>query len=95
MSEQSDVVRFSSAASIFGSMAGAAIAIGVPWVILAHGQSLGAPTQVTFLWVGIIAGAVIAATSAFFGVVIPNQVGGYDRQHLERKSERPAAAPPG
>jgi hypothetical protein len=97
MSEQSEIVRFSSAASIFGSLAGVAMAIGVPWVILVHGQSLGTPTQVTFLWVGIVSGAVISATSAFFGLVMPSQVGGQEGAHQWQKrepAERPSSTPP-
>ncbi len=97
MSDQTDIVRFSSAASIFGSIAGVAIAIGVPYVILVHGQSLGSQTQVTFLWLGIISGAVISAMSAFFGLVLPSQVGGHGQPWEHQKhgpSGPPSSEPP-
>jgi hypothetical protein len=73
---QQEVVRFSTTgAAVAGALAGVAIAIGVPWVILAFGQVLGAHTQLILVWVGVIMGGLISLTSAFFGLVMPSQVG--------------------
>src|SRR4051812_32108117 len=74
---QQEFVRFSATgASIAGAISGVVMAIGVPWVVLAHGAALGPGTQTALVWVGVIAGALIALTSAFFGLVMPSQVGG-------------------
>ncbi len=74
---QHEMVRFSATgASVSGALAGAAIAIGVPWVLLTHGQALGSSTQTLLVWVAVVMGGVTTMMSAFFGLVMPSQVGG-------------------
>lgn len=53
-----------------------AIAIGVPWVLLVNGQTLGAPVLTTLIIVALCAGGLVALVSAFFGLVIPRHVQG-------------------
>lgn len=59
-----------------GVLSGTAIAIGVPWVLLANGQTLGAPVLTTLIIVAIGSGGLVALVSAFFGLVIPRHVQG-------------------
>jgi hypothetical protein len=59
-----------------GALSGMAIAIGVPWVLLANGQSLGAPVLTTLIIVALCAGGLVSLVSAFFGLVIPRRVHG-------------------
>jgi len=61
-------------ANIAGVLGGALIAIGVPWVILSYGQSLGQGTQTVIVGGSVIAGAFIILVSAFFGLVMPGRV---------------------
>ncbi|MHB8417014.1 MAG: hypothetical protein ACYDCL_02990 [Myxococcales bacterium] len=86
---QNEVVRFSTTgAAIAGALAGVAIAIGFPWVVLVHGEVLGSHMQLVLVWVGIILGGTISFTSAFFGLVMPSQVGHGDLGHLVDQWER-------
>ena len=59
-----------------GALSGMAIAIGVPWVLLANGQSLGAPVLTTLIIVALCVGGLVSLVSAFFGLVIPRRVHG-------------------
>jgi hypothetical protein len=70
-----EIVRFSGAKiSMVGVIAGVIIALGVPYVVLTHGQFLG-PTIVTIiLLTALLIGGGIALTAAFFGAVIPTVV---------------------
>jgi len=69
-------VRFSTTGtSVAGALSGVAMAIGVPWVLLTHGQALGTSSQTLLVWVGVVLGGAIAFVSAFFGLVMPSQVG--------------------
>lgn len=96
---QHDLVRFNTTGTaIAGALAGVAIALGFPWVILVHGQVLGAHVQVILVWVGIAVGGTISLTSAFFGLVLPSGVGPppWDQmlkwEQERKRSERPAEA---
>jgi hypothetical protein len=77
--DQEQSVRFGGGnpTGVFGIIAGAAIALGVPWIMLAHGQVLGVVAQVWVSIVGIALGASVALTSAFFGLVMPSKIAGH------------------
>jgi len=69
-------VRFNTTGtSVAGAIAGVIMAIGVPWVVLTHGQVLGTGSQTLLVWVGVVLGGSISFVSAFFGLVMPSQVG--------------------
>ena len=70
-------VRFGNGSvSTVGTVAGALIAILVPWVVLAYGQFLGVPTATAIVVLALFIGGGVAAVSAFFGLVMPRHVGG-------------------
>lgn len=83
-------VRFGGHAvpGIAGVIGGVVFAIGVPWVLLSHGQVLGA-TVLTWLVSGAVAGGcLISLTAAFFSLVMPssvNHANNWDR--WEKKKE--------
>jgi apolipoprotein N-acyltransferase len=80
-------VKFGShtIAGVAGVLGGVAFAIGVPWVLLAHGQILGA-TVLTWLVSGAIAGGcLISLTAAFFSLVMPSSVNHYDQWNRDQK----------
>lgn len=60
-----------------GLVAGAAIAIGVPWVVLtnAAGAGLGGFASTLLSLIGIIGGVALAIVATFFSIVIPKKVG--------------------
>jgi len=62
---------------LVGVLSGAAIATGVPWVVLAYGPTggLGSTAATILSTIGIIGGILVAALSAV-SVVIPTRVGG-------------------
>jgi hypothetical protein len=62
--------------AVTGIIGGVALALGFPWVVLAHGQGLGSTLLVVFVLGGLLLGGLVALTSAFFGLVMPRQVGG-------------------
>lgn len=92
---QNEVVRFSSTgASVAGCVSGVAMSIGVPWVLLTHGQALGSASQTILVWVGVCLGGLIALVSAFFGLVMPSQVGTNPWEHHHGR-HRHGGAPAG
>ncbi len=64
------------AVATMGVFSGMAIAIGVPWVLLAFGQSLGSGPLVTLIVIALASGGLVALTSAFFGLVMPRHIHG-------------------
>ena len=71
-------IQFSSVGpSIAGVIGGVAIAIGVPWVFLTHGQLLNQST-LTIICIGAVAlGGIIGLTATFFGLAMPQQMGNW------------------
>ena len=61
---------------LLGLVAGAAIAIGVPWVVLAHTGSagLGGLSSTLLSFVGVVGGVAVAIVAVFFSIVIPKKV---------------------
>ena len=59
-----------------GMVAGAAIAIGVPWVVLTHAGTVGlGGFAITFLaTMGVVGGVTLAIVATFFSIVIPSKV---------------------
>ncbi len=62
--------------AVTGIIGGVVLALGFPWIVLAYGQALGATLLVIFVLSGLGLGGLVALTSAFFGLVMPRQVGG-------------------
>ena len=69
-----DEVRFGKGLAWFGAVAGLAIAVGLPALLLIYGQSLGAVATTIVIVMALIAGGTLAAVSVFFGTVIPSGV---------------------
>ncbi|HTB21171.1 MAG TPA: hypothetical protein VK914_00545 [bacterium] len=59
-----------------GTLSGVAIALGGPAVLLSLGQSLGPAVLTTLVVISLAGGALVALTSAFFGLVIPRHLRG-------------------
>ncbi len=80
--------------AVTGIVGGVVLALGFSWIVLAYGQALGSTLLVIFVLSGLIAGGLVALTSAFFGLVMPRQVDGgapgaikdWIRLGLERKN---------
>jgi hypothetical protein len=53
-----------------------AIAIGVPWVLLTNGQSLGPHVLTALIIIALCIGGAVSLVSAFFGLVIPRHIHG-------------------
>ena len=60
----------------FGILIGGAVAIGMPYVVLAFGANVGVGIVVATILslVGIVGGLALALASAFFGIVIPSKI---------------------
>jgi hypothetical protein len=85
--------------AIAAVIAGAAIAIGSPAVVLGLGHDL-TPTMQLWLTVGAIGvGGLTSLTAAFFGTVLPSSVGGQGedayatRQPAARQDENAMRSP--
>jgi hypothetical protein len=65
-----------SAIAVTGIIGGVCLALGLTWLVLAYGQTLGPTLVVIFILVGLLVGGVVALVSAFFGLIMPRQVGG-------------------
>lgn len=83
--EQEVPVRFSQRASvsIAGVLGGVIMAMGVPWVVLSCGQILGHGVLTTLCIIAIVLGGTVSLASAFFGLVMPSQIGEFGRQGLD------------
>jgi hypothetical protein len=64
----------SSAVAIGGALSGASIAVGVPWVLLANGQSLGPSILTALVILAMAIGGGVSLVSAFFGLVMPRHI---------------------
>ncbi|HVM32272.1 MAG TPA: hypothetical protein VMU88_03995 [bacterium] len=74
-----------AAVAVAGILGGVGLALGFPWIVLAHGQGLGPTLLVVFVVMGLLLGATVALASAVLGLVIPRQVGGGAPQSLLRE----------
>jgi hypothetical protein len=76
--EEQGGICFGSGNSIgaFGVMGGVLIALGVPYIALAYGQSLGTAAQITIAIIGASSGALVSLVAAFFGIVMPSRIAG-------------------
>ncbi len=59
-----------------GLLAGAAIAIGVPWVVLSHAGTagLGGISAALLSVLGVVGGVVLAVVAISLSIVIPRKV---------------------
>lgn len=64
--------RFSSALGYIGALAGVAIALGLPWIVLAYGTDLGPGIRATIVILALLVGALLAIGSVVVGVTIPS-----------------------
>lgn len=62
--------------SVTGVVGGIVFGLGGAYLVLTLGQGLDKWVMDAALFGSLVLGAGIAVTSAFFGIVIPNQVGG-------------------
>lgn len=62
--------------AVTGIIGGVALALGFPWVVMAHGQALSPTLAVIFVLAGLLIGGTVAAASAVLGLVMPREVGG-------------------
>ena len=84
--EQEQPVRFAldrAAISVSGVFGGVLMAMGVPWIVLAFGQTLGHGVLTTLCILAIVLGGTVSLTAAFFGLVMPSQIGEFGKQGLD------------
>ncbi len=74
-------VQFGASCSIAlgGIVGGVLIALGLPWLLLAYGQSLGTVVVTILLFGALFTGGLVAVVSTFFGLVMPKVVRGHWR----------------
>lgn len=60
--------------AVVGVLAGVAIALGLPWIVLTYGQALGPGVLTLIIIAALVIGGLIALTAAFFGAVMPSVV---------------------
>jgi predicted lysophospholipase L1 biosynthesis ABC-type transport system permease subunit len=70
--------------AIAALFAGAAIAIGVPAVVLGLRGALTPQMQLWLIVLAVCTGGLTCLTAAFFGTVIPSSVGGHHKRHRYR-----------
>jgi hypothetical protein len=65
--------RFSASGLLgyFGILGGVAIALGLPWIVLAHGASLSEGARLTVVILSLLIGGLLAVASAVVGIAIP------------------------
>jgi len=73
-----DNLSFGSAKLIgaLGVVSGAAVAAGVPYVVLAFGEKvgMGSVSAVILSAIGILGGVALGIVAAFFSIVVPSEV---------------------
>ena len=62
--------------SVIGLIAGGAIAVGVPWVVVSNSSAAGLGSFAVCLLsgLGIVGGVALAIVTAFFSIVVPKKV---------------------
>jgi hypothetical protein len=74
------VVRFSKGTvAVVGLLISGALAVGLPVAVLVWGQNLGVGLQATIIILAALMGTGLGIVSAFFGIVIPSNVGNVGR----------------
>jgi len=86
---KSGVVRFSRGMGPLGVAGGVAIAIGVPYVVVAYGAHLADWVHLVAIILSLLCGGTVALASALFGIAIPKTV-----QETKDESEPEAAERP-
>ncbi len=68
--------RFSASSLLgyFGVLGGVAIALGVPWLILAYGASFSERARLAIIILALLVGGLLAVASAVVGITIPTTV---------------------
>ncbi len=69
-----DQVEFNPRGMLSGLIAGVAIALGVPAIVLKLGHDLSPTMQLVIVIIGVSIGGLTALTTAFFGLVIPTSI---------------------
>src|SRR5262249_40848599 len=73
--EQQDELTFGGGgAAAFGALIGFAFAVGVPWVVLVHGQVLGEHAQRLITIGAVCVGGLVTLACAILGVVMPKSI---------------------
>ena len=81
MSQDHANIRFSGPSmAIAGLLAGTAMFLGLPAIVLIWGSHLHGGIQVTIILMGILLGGLVATTAACFGTVSPSQGSGKPRK---------------
>jgi hypothetical protein len=57
-----------------GILGGVAIALGVPYIVLAYGADLGSGAKTALIILGLIAGSLLALVTAVVGIAIPTRI---------------------
>ena len=65
---------------IMGLLAGVAIALGLPAIVLIYGQSLGPVVLTVVLILSLMIGGLVAGVAAFFSLVMPSVVESNDKK---------------
>ncbi len=68
--------RFSASSPLgyFGVLGGVAIALGLPWLILAYGAFLPDGARLAVIILSLLVGGLLALASAVVGITIPTTV---------------------
>jgi len=67
-------LRFAVKLALPGMLAGVAIAVGVPYVVLAHGPQLSGVVHTILIICSLLLGSLVALVAVFFGTVIPKEM---------------------
>lgn len=65
-------MKFSGALGYVGVIAGTAIALGLPWLMLAYGQDLAGWVRPTVIILALLLGGLVVAASVVVGITIPS-----------------------
>ena len=73
-------IHFSRGISVLGILAGTAIAIAVPGIVLIHGTHLNSWSETVLVILGVLLGSCVCAISVVVGIAMPNVIknGGID-----------------
>ena len=86
-----DLVEFGNKKliAVLGIFGGVALAVGLPALVLIHGQALGPTVQVIIILAALAMGGTAVLTASFFGLIIPSRVDDSVRD-LAGRASKPA-----
>lgn len=80
-------LRWGRFAALYGVLAGLAIAVGLPYIVLVYGKHLSGVAHTIIIILALLGGGTVTVISVFLGIVIPRKIS--ERTDLNKQVSAP------